>query len=43
MFRNLKGAVLALIVLGVAGLGYLFFAPQPVAVDLARLIAAGLK
>ena len=37
MFRNLKGALLALIVLGVAGLGYLFFAPQPVAVDLASV------
>ncbi len=37
MLSNLKGAVLALIVLGVAGLGYLFFAPQPVAVDLASV------
>ncbi|MEM7635244.1 MAG: HlyD family efflux transporter periplasmic adaptor subunit, partial [Pseudomonadota bacterium] len=37
MLRILKTAVLILIVLGVAGLGYLFFAPQPVAVDLAAV------
>jgi len=33
----LKNAVVALIILGVAGLVYLFFAPQPVAVDLAAV------
>ena len=37
MLRMLKNAVFALIVLSVAGLAYLFFAPQPVAVDLAAV------
>jgi HlyD family secretion protein len=37
MLRMLKAAVFALLILGVAGLGYWFFAPQPVAVDLAAV------
>jgi len=33
----LKGVVFALVILGIAGLAYFFFAPQPVAVDLATV------
>ncbi|MEO9877672.1 MAG: HlyD family efflux transporter periplasmic adaptor subunit [Anderseniella sp.] len=37
MRRMLKAAGFALLILGIAALGYLFFAPQPVAVDLASI------
>ncbi len=37
MLRISKGTLFALVILGVAGLAYLFFAPQPVAVDLAAI------
>lgn len=37
MLRILKAVVFALLVLGVAGLAYLFLAPQPVPVDLASI------
>lgn len=37
MLRISKGTLFALVILGVAGLAYLFFAPQPVAVDLAAV------
>ncbi|MGI9511458.1 MAG: efflux RND transporter periplasmic adaptor subunit [Anderseniella sp.] len=37
MLRILKGAVYILIAISIAGLAYMFFAPQPVAVDLATV------
>jgi HlyD family secretion protein len=37
MFRIFKFVVYAVILLGIAGLGYFFLAPQPVAVDLAAV------
>ncbi len=37
MFRVIKAGLFALVIVGIAGLGYFFLAPQPVPVDLASV------